>query len=107
MPGIVKTAGKLHETLLHHDWRQLPSNYDVPANSQIFGYLVYSSGIEGILYPSKLTGKPCLVIFPRNFVETDSYIALDDETPLPKVPNRIDASNWRMSELDAKEIIDF
>jgi len=103
-PGIVKTASKLHETLLIHDWRNLPSNYDVPANSQIFGHLVYSSGIEAILYPSKLTGKPCLVVFPRNFIGTESYIALDDETPHFKVPNRIDASNWRMSELDAKEI---
>ncbi len=104
-PDVVKTADKLCETLLHHDWRQLPSNYDVPSNSQIFGHLIYSSGIEGILYPSKLTGKLCLVIFPRNFIGTDSYILLDDETPHPKIPSRIDGSNWRISELDAKEII--
>ncbi len=90
---------------MHHDWRQQPSNYDVPSNSQIFGHLVYSSGIEGILYPSKLTRKPCLVVFPRNFYGTDSYVMLDDETPHPKIPNRIDSSNWRISELNAKEII--
>lgn len=104
-PGIIKTADKLRETLLHPDWRQLPSNYDIPSNSQIFGHLIYSSGIEGILYPSKFTGKPCLVIFPRNFIGTESYIALDDEVPHPKIPSRIDNSNWRISEADAREII--
>jgi hypothetical protein len=104
-PEIVKTADKLCETLLQHDWQLLPSNYDVPANSQIFGHLIYLSGIEGILYPSKFTGKPCLVLFPRNFVGTDSYIILDDETPHPKIPSRIDSSNWRISELEAREII--
>lgn len=104
-PGIVKTAAKLRETLLHHDWRELPNNYDVPSNSQIFGHLVFSSGIEGILYPSKLTEKPCLAVFPRNFFGTDSYIMLDDETPHPKVPRRIDGSNWRVSEWGANEII--
>lgn len=104
-PGIVKTTDKLREGLLHHDWRQLPSNYDVPSNSQIFGHLVYSSGIEGILYPSKFTTKKCLVVFPRNFTGTDSFIKLDDETPHPKIPNKIDGSNWRISELNAQEFI--
>lgn len=104
-PGIIKTVDKLFETLLCRNWRQLPSNYDIPANSQIFGSLVYSSGIEGILYPSKFTNKPCLVVFPRNFIGTESYIELDDETPHLKTPNRIDSSNWRISELNAKEII--
>ncbi len=103
-PEIITTKKKLQQTLLHHDWRQLPSNYDVPSSSQIFGHLIYSSGIEGILYPSKLTSKECLVIFPRNFIGTDSYVMLDDETPHPDIPTRLDSSNWRMSELSFKEI---
>jgi hypothetical protein len=105
VPDTVKTVEKLLETFLHRDWRQLPSNYDVPSNSQIFGHLVYSSGIEGILYSSKFTGKECLVVFPRNFAGTDSFIMLDDETPHPKIPKRLDNNNWRTAELDAKEII--
>ncbi len=106
-PEIIKTSDKLLETLLCTRWRQLPSEYDVPANSQIFGHLVYSAGIEGILYPSKLTTQPCLVIFPENFSGTDSYLVLDDETPHPKVPNKVDGSNWRICELNAKEIIEY
>ncbi|HVE44067.1 MAG TPA: RES family NAD+ phosphorylase [Gammaproteobacteria bacterium] len=104
-PDIVKDACSLQKTLLHHDWRQRPSNYDVPANSQIFGHLIYSAGIEGILYPSKLTQKPCLAVFLRNFVGTDSFVMLDDEVPHLKVPRKIDGTNWRISELEIKEII--
>lgn len=105
-PGIIKTAHQLRAALLCHDWRAFPSRYDVPSNSQIFGHLVYSSSIEGILYPSKLTKHPCLVLFPQNFVGTDSYVQLDDDLPHAKIPRRIDAFNWRVSELSTKELLD-
>jgi hypothetical protein len=104
-PRIIKTSDELLKTLLQPDWRKIPSNCDVPSNSQIFGHLIYSAGIEGILYPSKFTGKLCLAVFPRNFVGTDSFVVLDDEVPHPKVPARIDASSWRLCEMGAKEII--
>jgi hypothetical protein len=104
-PVTIKTANLLLSTLLNPEWRQIPSNCDVPSNPQIFGHLVYMAGIEGILYPSKFTGKLCLAVFPRNFVGTDSFIMLDHEVPHEKVPARIDASNWRLCEIDAKEII--
>jgi len=104
-PGIVRTPDDLIKTLLNPDWRQLPSNYDVPANSQIFGHLIYSSGIEGILYPSKFTEKSCLAVYPRNFPNTESYIKLDDELPHPKVPSRIDGLTWRVSEMELRELI--
>lgn len=104
-PQIIKTPELLIQTLLTPDWRQLPSNYDIPANSQIFGHIVQQAGIEGILYPSKLTTCLCLAIFPKNFVGTDSYLKLDDEAPHEKVPVRIDASNWRICDLETKEVI--
>ena len=102
---IIKTPELLIQTLLTPDWRQLPSNYDIPANSQIFGHIIQQAGIEGILYPSKLTTCLCLAVFPKNFVGTDSYLKLDDEAPHEKVPVRIDASNWRVCDLEATEII--
>ena len=105
-PETIKTVKKLLNSLLLPEWREYPSRYDIPANSQIFGHLVYSAGIEGILYPSKLTQAPCLVVFPKNFVGTESYIQIDDETPHKKVPVKIDSSNWRLSELSPNEIID-
>ncbi|HAT8858975.1 TPA: RES family NAD+ phosphorylase [Legionella pneumophila] len=104
-PEIIKTSELLIQTLLTPEWRQLPCNYDIPANSQIFGHIIHQSGIEGILYPSKLTACLCLVVFPKNFVGTDSYLKLDDEAPHEKVPARIDTSNWRVCDLETKEII--
>lgn len=104
-PETIRTKRILLNTLLDPQWRVMPSGYDIPSNSQIFGHLVYLAGIEGILYPSKFTNDPCLIIYPRNFMATDSFILMDDEVPHPKVPTKIDSSNWRLSEMDAKEII--
>lgn len=104
-PETIKTVKKLLDSLLIPAWRDYPSRFDVPANSQIFGHLVYTAGIEGILYPSKFTKDPCLVLFPKNFFGTDSYLQLDDETPHEKVPIRIDGTNWRVSELSPNEIL--
>jgi hypothetical protein len=106
-PCIVKTKKMLLNTLLDPKWRVMPTCYDVPSNSQIFGHLIYMAGIEGILYPSKFTNIPCLAIFPRNFSATESYIAMDDEIPHPNVPKKIDGTNWRLSEMDAKEVIGY
>lgn len=103
-PEIIKTSKKLGETLLIPDWRTVPANFDVPSNSQIFGHLITLAGIEGILYPSKLTKKPCLVVYPQNFVATDSYLELDDDTPHYKVPKRLNSTNWRICELTPEEI---
>ena len=105
-PDVITQPNQLLETLLAGDWRVPPSMYDVPANPQIFGYLIYQAGIEGILYPSKLTSKDCLVVFPRNFAASSSNITFDDEAPHSKVPKRIDCTNWRVCELSARELID-
>jgi len=104
-PSVVQQPEKLLETLLIENWREAPSQYDIPANSQIFGHLIFNAGIEGILYPSKLTGKDCLAIFPRNFAVTSSYIALDDEPPHPNIPQKIDSENWRVCDLSSEEIL--
>lgn len=105
-PTIALRSQDLLDTLLSEEWRMPPTVGDVPANSQIFGHLIYQAGIEGILYPSRLTGKDCLAIFPNNFAVTSSYITLDDEPPHAGVPRRIDSTNWRFCELSAKELIE-
>lgn len=101
---IIKTEKELQSSLLNPTWNKKPIESDVPANSQIFGYLVYDAGIDGILYPSKLTGKSCLSIFPRNFSQSESFVCLDDEAPNKSVPTKIDSSNWRICELNAQEL---
>jgi hypothetical protein len=103
-PDVVKTASKLVETLLVPNWRSNSMSFDVPANPQLFGHLVFLAGIEGILYPSKLTNKECLAIFPRNFQDTSSFVELDDAAPDSRVPKRLDSENWKLSEKAFEEI---
>ena len=95
---VVKTTDELIGNLLQPTWRELPQVVDVPANCQLFGQLVRSAGIGGILYPSKFTDKKCLVLYPQNFENTSSYIELDDEGPENVSLKRIDKSNWRLTQ---------
>lgn len=76
----VKSFEELKKSILLNEWRSLPAQVDIPANSQIFGQLVYSSGVEGILYPSKMSSvKKCLAVFPMNFANSSSAIKIQDE----------------------------
>lgn len=68
--------------------------YDVPAGTQVFGSIALDAGIEGIVYKSVMTGSECLALFPQNFVNSSSYIELDDPAPTDDVPRRIDSSNF-------------
>lgn len=96
--SVLKTTDELKGNLLDPNWRVLPQVVDVPANSQLFGQLVRSAGIGGILYPSKFTDKKCLVLYPQNFENTSSYIELDDECPENVSLKRIDKLNWRLTQ---------
>jgi hypothetical protein len=98
-PEMVTTPSLLSKTLLEENWRALPRLFDVPSNSQIFGLLVFTAGIEGIIYPSKLTGQECMCIFPRNFAGTSSFVEIDDPAPDGVSATRLDDSNWWVSEL--------
>jgi len=78
---LIRTEKKLLESLLTPNWRTFPMLYDVPANPQIFGQIAMSAGIEGILYPSKLSKQPCLAMFPQTFKGTSSFVELTGELP--------------------------
>ncbi len=69
--------------------------YDVPATCQVFGGLVKDAGIEGIRYNSAITERECLAIFPQNFLNSSSFLQLDDLAPAEKVQSRIDSSNFQ------------
>lgn len=91
---LIATVAELKRVLMLPDWRNWPMLYDVPAGGQIFGGIAMDAGIEGILYESVLTGKECLAVFPKNFLNSSSYIELDDPAPQGDVPTRIDSSNF-------------
>ena len=57
LPTLIKSPGPLLKSLLIDNWRKEPAQFDIPANGQIFGHLVYLAGIDSIVYPSSKTGE--------------------------------------------------
>ena len=105
-PVVIQTSKDLLTTLLAKNWRDWPENLDVPSNSQVFGHLLYIAGIEGVIYPSKLTGKNCLAIFVHNFDKGSSHVQIDGDVPHPKVPRRIDAKTWPICDFNFDDLND-
>lgn len=91
---LVTTVAELKDMLMLGNWRNWPMLYDVPAAGQIFGATAVQAGIEGIRYESVLTRKECLAVFPQNFLNSSSYIELDDPAPSDDVPRRVDFTNF-------------
>lgn len=98
-PDVVRGLGELKRALMEADWRRMPMQYDVPATCQLFGEIVASAGIEAIYYPSKLTGRECLAVFPQNLAG-ESFVELQDETPPGIGVRRLDAGNWSQSKAE-------
>ena len=81
-PSIVRSLDMLRATLTDPNWLRAPMQFDLPANSQVFGRIVAAAGIHGILYPSiRLPGKQCLALFPQNWAASDSYVEVTDAVP--------------------------
>ena len=77
----VRSYDELRKSILHEEWRHAPALADIPANSQIFGQLVHECGVEAILYPSsKSQAKKCLAIYPKNFLNSTSYVKIQDKS---------------------------
>jgi hypothetical protein len=93
-PTLARSPSDILATLLDSHWRVAPQRFDIPADPQIFGHLVYLADIGGILYPSKFTSKKCLAVFPDKFAATSSVVSMDDPVPHERVPTKVDASSY-------------
>ena len=80
-PKNIRTPLQLQRTLQDDEWNFAPSFFDIPSSSQIFGHIVYSANIQGVLYQSKYTEEQCLAIFPENFKEQPGFVELSDSPP--------------------------
>ena len=90
-PWMIRSATMLQRQLLHVDWRAWPMQFSVPSNSQVFGRLASAAGLHGVLYPStKNAGKRCLVLFPKNWIGSGSFIELADLAPASVSRTRVD-----------------
>ncbi len=103
-PTLIKSSGPLLKSFLADNWRKEPAQFDIPANSQIFGQLAYLAGMDGVVYPSVKTGKNCLAIYPSNFDGRDSVLTLDDEPPELWTPKAISSENFSLSGMTSDEI---
>lgn len=90
-PWLIRSPVTLQRQLLHPNWRMLPQQFDLPANSQIFGRIAAAAGIHGILYPSsRHVAKRCIALFPQNWPESNSFIEVTDQAPEGAHLTRID-----------------
>lgn len=93
-PRTVRSVNELFKTMFEKNWRFHPMQCDIPSNSQIFGQIVESVDIQGILYKSVKNQAECLAIFPRNFANTGSYVQLVDKSPRETTIRRLDNTTW-------------
>ena len=103
-PTLVNTTTLLLDSFLASNWCKEPAQFDIPANSQIFGQLAHQAGIVGILFRSTKTGKKCLAIFPSNFGGGSSSLAVDDDPPESWTPKVINLNNFRLCEKTAIQV---
>jgi len=78
---LVKTVDIFMSTLMAENWRQYPTLWSTPANSQLLGNMLSHAGFEGVLFSSTITGKRNLAIFPRQFHHSESLIQILDPPP--------------------------
>jgi RES domain len=93
-PWLVRSTITLQRQLLHPNWRMLPMQFDLPANSQVFGRLVAAAGVHGILYHSaRDSGHRCLALYPQNWSGSSSFIELADTPPAGVRVIRLDGTS--------------
>ena len=80
-PWLITTTKQLHDDLMATNWRFWPAQFEVPANSQVFGRLLVEAGFEGVIYPSAKGQGNCAAIFPQCFGGSGSSVKLADDIP--------------------------
>ncbi|MFA5161027.1 MAG: RES family NAD+ phosphorylase [Elusimicrobiales bacterium] len=90
---LVRTMDELANALFAGEWRRMPMLYDIPAQCQVFGQLVFNAGIDGIVYPSRVSPGNCIAIYPRNLIP-GSYVQLSGAVPASLKITRLDRVSW-------------
>ena len=93
-PWLINKTKQLHEDVLAMNWRLWPTQFEIPANSQIFGRSLVEAGYEGVIYPSVKGQGNCAAIFPQCFEGLGSSITLADNAPPNLTHNVLDESTY-------------
>jgi hypothetical protein len=90
---LIRSPSLLQRKLLDPNWRMVPTQFDLPSNSQIFGRLALAAGLHGILYPSsKQAGKRCMALFTQNWSNSGSFVDVSDPVPKGAMKTRVSGS---------------
>ena len=95
-PQTIQAVKELKGALYSTNWKNSISIYDDPSPSQIFGQIVKSCGIEGLLYSSIHSQNKhdckCLALFLENFEDSASFVEVIDSDISKK---RIDQNTFK------------
>lgn len=93
---LLRSAKGLRNRLLAapQAWRRDAEFLSVPSASQIFARYIEAAGYEGALYPSQQGGTLCLALYPKNFQDSDSYIAVKGALAPGTSHARLDRNNF-------------
>ena len=94
---MVQTGKQLHEMVLAHNWRMLPIQFGLPAQSHVLAELIRAAGFEGILYRSTKGPGKCLAAFP-DLLDDGSFVELIDASPATVKHRRLDSNTARELE---------
>lgn len=89
---MVQTGKQVHNMVLTHNWRLLPVQFGLPAQSQVLAELIRAAGFEAILYPSTKGPGKCLAVFP-DLIDSGSFVELVDSPPDGVIYRRLDADS--------------
>ncbi|MFZ2507919.1 MAG: RES family NAD+ phosphorylase [Steroidobacteraceae bacterium] len=93
---LVRSPALLQRMVLSSKWRVIPTQFELPAPSQVFGELVQSAGYEAMTYQSSQGGGQCAVIFPTRMAESSSYVELQEGYPEQVRLPRLDRNTWHL-----------
>lgn len=90
--AMVQTGKQVHNMVLMHNWRLLPVQFGLPAQSHVLAELIRAAGFEAILYPSTKGAGKCLAVFP-DLIDSGSFVELVDPPPGGVKHRRLDADS--------------
>lgn len=89
-PVHISTVDELIKNLMATNWREWPTQYGLPANSQVFGRMLIDAGFTGVLYKSTKGSRRCCAIFTEMLEGSDSFIEIKGKPPKAATLIRID-----------------
>ena len=89
-PYVARAPVDFKKTFLAENWRFWPTQYDLPANPQIFGRLLLDAGFDAVVYPSTKGAGDCVAVFIDNLAASDTFLELADDAPPGVKMKRLD-----------------